>query len=91
MARKGFKSKGFRTIRDLLNYFIWNPAEDVREVTIEFVDRPKGIRTIKGDSIKDVGHKFIYLDDETPLPYHRIVRITYKGTVWWEKRRSAGD
>ncbi|RLI82659.1 DUF504 domain-containing protein [Archaeoglobales archaeon] len=83
---KAEKFRKFKTIRELLNYFKWNPEEDIREVKIEFIDRPKGIRVIGGDSVGEIGHKFIYLDDETPLPYHRIVRITYKGEVWWKKR-----
>jgi hypothetical protein len=77
--------KKFSTIRELLNYFRWNPAESLDEVKIEFIDRPKGIRTIRGDSIRDLGHKFIYLEDETPIPYHRIVRISYRGKIWWDK------
>ena len=80
------KKREFRTLRDLLNYFKWNPTEKLQEVKIEFIDRPKGIRTIGGESIKDLGHKFIYLEDDTPLPYHRIVRVRYKGEVWWEKK-----
>ncbi|MBO8183063.1 MAG: DUF504 domain-containing protein [Archaeoglobus sp.] len=78
--------KKFKTLRDLLNYFRWNPEEDLGEVMIEFIDRPKGIRTIKGDSIKDIGHKFIYLEDDTPLPLHRITRVVYKGETWWVKK-----
>ncbi len=85
-AEKFKKFRKFRTIRELLNYFKWNPEEDINEVKIEFIDRPRGIREIGGESVKEIGHKFIYLDDETPLPYHRIVRITYRDEVWWEKR-----
>jgi|GEM_PF-983246 hypothetical protein len=78
--------KKFRTLRDLLNYFLWNPDYDFGKVEIEYIDRPKGISLVKGENVKEIGHKFIYLIDGTPLPMHRIVRVIYGGEEWWKKR-----
>ncbi|AGK61001.1 Uncharacterized protein conserved in archaea [Archaeoglobus sulfaticallidus PM70-1] len=77
--------KKLKTLRDLLNFFRWNPDFDFDRVVVEYIDRPKGTSEFYGMDIEDIGHKFIYLKDSTTIPMHRIVRVTYDGEVWWEK------
>jgi hypothetical protein len=86
MKKERVFRKKFKTLRELFNYFIWNPDCDTGEVLIHYIDRPKGVSTLKGSDIKEVGHKFLYLEDGTPIPLHRVLRVYYKGELWWRKR-----
>jgi hypothetical protein len=73
------------SIRDILNRFKWHPEYDFSEVSVIFIDRPKGFSEIKGDDIEEIGYKFIYLSSGVAVPHHRIVKIIYGGKVVWER------
>jgi|GEM_PF-1475052 hypothetical protein len=74
----------FRTIRELLNYFLWT-NKDLRKLRVYYIDRPKGISEFSGEEIEDVGYKFVYLKSGTPIPTHRILKVKYEDVVWWSK------
>ncbi len=71
--------------RELLNKLKWHPGYDFKKVSVIYIDRPKGFSEVRGDAIKDIGHKFIYLVGDTAIPMHRIVEIKYDGKTLWRK------
>ena len=72
-------------LRDILNMFKWHPNYSLENVSIIYIDRPKGMSILKGSEIEKIGYKFIYLKSGVAIPFHRIMEIRYKDEVFWRK------
>ena len=66
--------------REVLNKFKWTDGESLDDATIWYIHRgsPGDIMAISGRRIKNLGPGFFEVDDAT-IPYHRILRIEYRG------------
>lgn len=78
-------------VREILNMLKWHPEYEFDEVSVVFIDRPKGVSEFGGRNIVDIGHKFIYLRDDVMIPIHRIVEIKYRGETFWRKVDEKGS
>jgi len=47
---------------------------------------PGDTKTVSGKNILDIGASFITLYPDTMIPYHRILRIEYKGTIIYVRK-----
>lgn len=72
--------------REVLNRLKWTEGESLSDATIWYVHRgaPGDLMSIKGGDVLDLG-KFFFETKEAMIPYHRIVRIEYRGEVVFEK------
>lgn len=76
--------------RELLLRFYHDQEFSFDEVTICYVDRgaPDDTSCVAGERIKTLGPGFIGIESDfgtTSIPYHRLVKICYKGIPVWEK------
>ncbi len=69
------------TIRELLNEAKWTGRAPDTEIT--FVDRgsPGDEATVCLDDVEELGTLFMFLDDGTMIPYHRVRTITVGDSV----------
>jgi len=84
-------SKSKKSVREILNMLKWHPDYEFNEVSIVFIDRPKGFSEVDAKEVEDIGHKFIYLKDDVMIPIHRIVEIKYHGKSFWRKVDEEGS
>ncbi len=58
------------------------------ECTIQYNHRgaPGDSKTVSGKNIANIGHSFFILYPDTMIPYHRILKIKYKGTILYVKK-----
>ena len=85
-----------RTSHRLLLQLVHDPRYDIREARITYADRgaPGDHTTIGGDRILRLDPLYIVISSpqgETCIPYHRIRRISYDGTVLWEQGMKEED
>ncbi len=68
--------------RDVLNRLKWTEGESISDATIWYVHRgaPGDVLRIGGDRLRNLGKGFFDTDDAT-IPYHRILRIDYRGST----------
>ncbi len=74
--------------RDVLNRLKWTKGESLDEAVIWYIHRgaPGDVMRIAGSTIKELGRGFFETEEAT-IPYHRILKIEYKGEVVFEKTR----
>ncbi|OPY31430.1 MAG: hypothetical protein A4E32_01886 [Methanomassiliicoccales archaeon PtaU1.Bin124] len=67
--------------REVLNEIRWR-HDALAEALITYVHRgaPGDVLTIKGSDIMELGRSFFHTA-ESSIPYHRIVRIEFRGKV----------
>ncbi len=72
--------------RDVLNRLKWAEGESLDEAIIWYVHRgaPGDTLMITGAAVKSLGSMF-FETDEASIPYHRILRIDYRGEVLFER------
>ena len=72
--------------RDVLNRLRWSEGEDLGEAVITYVHRgaPGDVMTVSGSEIRSLD-RYFFETDEASIPYHRILRIEYRGDVVFEK------
>ncbi len=72
--------------RDVLNKLRWTEGESLADAVIWYIHRgaPGDVLKIAGDRISSLGRGFFETDDAT-IPYHRILRIDYRGRTLFEK------
>lgn len=72
--------------REVLNRLKWTEGESLDEAVIWYVHRgaPGDVLRISGDMIKELGHGFFDTKEAT-IPYHRIVKIEYRGRLLFKK------
>lgn len=73
--------------KNVLDMILWHPEMDIKQSKITYIHRgAKGnLKTIEGDDINKLGRGFLILDEDTHIPYHRIIKIQYKGKLIWNK------
>jgi len=78
--------------REVLNRLKWTEGESLDDATIWYVHRgaPGDVMKITGDRISSLGRGFFETDEAT-IPYHRILRIDYRGRRLFEKDARAGS
>jgi uncharacterized protein (UPF0248 family) len=72
--------------REVLNRLKWTEGESLDEAVIFYIHRgaPGDVASVTGADIVSLGRGFFDLD-EASIPYHRILRIEYRGEVIFEK------
>jgi len=72
--------------RDVLNRYMWDPAFDFQDVVVEYIHRgaPGDTGILHGRDIKHLGRQFMETEGAS-IPYHRIIRILYRGEVVWQR------
>lgn len=72
--------------REVLNRLKWTEGMSLDDAVIWYVHRgaPGDVMRMTGDRITSLGQGFFDTDDAT-IPYHRILRIDYKGRTLFEK------
>ena len=76
------------TIREELNKILWGHRDQLDEFYIAVEDRlaPANRRLIPFTRVKRVDRHYIYLDDDTVIPIHRVREVVKKGGgVVWKK------
>ena len=76
--------------RDVLNRLMWTEGESLAEAVIWYVHRgaPGDSLRIGGGAIRSLGRLF-FETDEACIPYHRVLRIDYRGRTLFEKDERA--
>jgi uncharacterized protein (UPF0248 family) len=74
--------------REVLNRLKWTDGESLDEAVVWYVHRgaPGDLMSISGSEIISLGPGFFEKADAS-IPYHRIVRIEYRGETIFEKPR----
>lgn len=72
--------------REVLNRLRWTEGESLEEAIIWYIHRgaPGDNLRITGRSVRSLGRAF-FDTDEASIPYHRILRIDYRGRTLFEK------
>jgi uncharacterized protein (UPF0248 family) len=78
--------------REVLSRLRWTEGESLEEAIVWYVHRgaPGNVKKIAGTSIISLGRGFFNTDEAT-IPYHRILRIDYRGAILFEKDELARD
>lgn len=78
--------------RNVLNRLRWTDGESLDDAIIWYIHRgaPGDNMKIRGSSLKELGRVF-FETSEASIPYHRILRIDYRGETLFEKDARAKD
>jgi hypothetical protein len=73
--------------RDIFNELKWKDDLEINECSIEYIHRgaPGNTKKVSGEDIKNIGHSFFTIIPDTMIPYHRILKIKYKGEIIYVK------
>jgi len=76
--------------REILNKLKWTVGESLDEATIWYLHRgaPGDHISITGDRVLSMDRGF-FETDEAVIPYHRILKIEYRGEVIFEKEKES--
>jgi hypothetical protein len=74
-------------VRSILNELKWCKEYDFEKVEIIYLHRgaPGNIKELKGSEIAEIGRSFITTKEDTMIPYHRVLKITYNGKTLFER------
>lgn len=80
-----------RTTHSLLLRLWHDPAFDIKKAAVEYIDRgaPNDRSTADGEYITNLDRDYfevISTGGTKPIPYHRILKITYACIPIWEKQ-----
>lgn len=72
--------------KEVLNRLKWTEGDSLDEAVIWYIHRgaPGDYLRIAGSSIRTLGRGFFETEDAM-IPYHRILRIDYRGRILFEK------
>jgi Uncharacterized protein conserved in archaea len=75
--------------RELLLRYYHDTAFDFALVRVCYVNRgaPGDMTCIGGERIRDLDPMYMEIESDertTPIPYHRIITISYAGEITWE-------
>lgn len=78
--------------REVLNMLRWKEGESLADATIWYLHRgaPGDFAKISGRDIKTLD-RFYFETDQSSIPYHRILRIDYRGRTVFERDARAKD
>jgi uncharacterized protein (UPF0248 family) len=73
--------------REVLNRLKWTKGEALDDAVIYYLHRgaPGDVLKITGDMVKELGRGF-FDTEEASIPYHRILKIEYRGRILFEKK-----
>lgn len=76
--------------REILNKLKWTVGESLDEATIWYLHRgaPGDQLSITGDRILSLERGF-FETDEAVIPFHRILRIEYRGQMIFDKEKAS--
>lgn len=76
--------------KEVLNRLKWTEGDSLNDAVIWYIHRgaPGDYLRISGGSIRALGRGFFETEDAM-IPYHRILRIDYRGRTLFEKDASA--
>ena len=76
--------------REILNRLKWTMGDSLDEATVWYLHRgaPGDRLVITGDRILSLDRGF-FETDEAVIPYHRILRIEYRGLVVFDKQKAS--
>ena len=76
--------------REILNRLKWTNGESLDEATIWYLHRgaPGDQVSVSGSRIRSLDRSF-FETDETVIPYHRILRVEYRGKVIFDKKKES--
>ncbi len=80
-----------RKSREILLRCYHDPAFVFSDVQVCYIDRgaPGNESCAGGSRVLALDSQYMEIGDEheaSPIPYHRITRITYRGSVLWERQ-----
>jgi hypothetical protein len=72
--------------REILNMLRWKEGESLAEATIWYIHRgePGDVMRVRGSTITGFRPGFFEMEDTT-IPFHRVLRIDYRGETLFEK------
>ena len=72
---------------EVLNELKWREDRDLDLAEIWYIHRgaPNDTMIITGSAILELQRSFMKLT-EAMIPYHRVLKIVYEGTVIWQKK-----
>ncbi|AFD01084.1 Uncharacterized protein conserved in archaea [Methanocella conradii HZ254] len=75
--------------RDILNRLKWKEGENISEAVVYYVHRgaPGDSKAVSGADIAKLEGFCFELNTGTCIPYHRIYKITYRGTTIFERHK----
>ncbi len=78
--------------REVLNRLKWTDGESLDDAVIWYVHRgaPGDNLRISGRSVRSLGRVFFETADAS-IPYHRVLRIDYRGETLFEKDARAKE
>jgi len=78
--------------REVLNRLRWTEGESLEEAVIWYIHRgaPGDTRCVNGARISSL-ERYYFETDEASIPYHRILRIDYRGETLFEKGARGRD
>lgn len=78
--------------REILNRLKWDDGKDLDDAIVWYVHRgaPGDLASVPGSDIKVLGRGF-FETGEASIPYHRITRIEYRGSVIFDKERERAN
>jgi uncharacterized protein len=73
--------------RNIVNMILWHPDMQINDTEMTYIHRgvPGDLKTINGTSIARLDRGFLILKEGTQIPFHRIIKITYKNKILWKK------
>jgi uncharacterized protein (UPF0248 family) len=76
--------------REILNRLKWTVGESLDEATIWYLHRgaPRDRLSLSGSTITSMDKGF-FETDEAVIPYHRILRIEYRGKIVFDKEKES--
>jgi len=79
-----------RTSHALLLRYYHDPQFDFSKIKVEYIDRgaPGDRSSVDGEDISNLDRDYFEVLSDwgtKPIPYHRILRISYMGLPVWER------
>ena len=80
----------FRTVKEAVNYVLWARKGELQFFRLVVVDRlsSTGLAEIPFESIEGIDNNYVYLNDGTVIPNHRVVGIKKGESYIWKRGRS---
>jgi uncharacterized protein (UPF0248 family) len=75
------------TAKEILNELKWREDRDFSSVVVFYLHRgaPNDVMAVEGPDIESL-HNSFFKTTEATIPYHRILRIEYRGEAIWKRR-----
>jgi uncharacterized protein (UPF0248 family) len=76
--------------REILNRLKWTSGESLDDATIWYLHRgaPGDRMSVSGSRIETLD-KVFFETDEAVIPYHRILKIEYRGKIVFDKKKES--